>query len=166
MVIDVPTSKWWANVKRSPSRPASCAENPLDPSRTICGVDVIAGVARNRCQAPWSRRRSPSMPIRSMSSAGKSSAPRPLGSRLQRRGSRRVGARRPPDAKVDPPGMERLQHGELLGDDKRWMVRQHHPLPTRSGSGDVTAARWAISTGGDVLAIVGMSWCSATQKRS
>ena len=31
---------------------------------------------------------------------------------------------------------------------------------------DVDAARWAISTGGDVLATVGMLWCSATQKRS
>jgi hypothetical protein len=30
---------------------------------------------------------------------------------------------------------------------------------------DVDAARWAISTGGDVDATVGMLWCSATQKR-
>jgi hypothetical protein len=30
---------------------------------------------------------------------------------------------------------------------------------------DVEAPRWAISTGGDVLATVAMLWCSATQKR-
>jgi hypothetical protein len=30
---------------------------------------------------------------------------------------------------------------------------------------DVEAARWAISTGGEVLAIVGKLWCSATQNR-
>jgi hypothetical protein len=28
---------------------------------------------------------------------------------------------------------------------------------------DVAAARWAINTGGDELAIAGMAWCSATQ---
>ena len=31
---------------------------------------------------------------------------------------------------------------------------------------DVMVARWAISTAGDVLAMVGMLWCSATQNRS
>ena len=30
---------------------------------------------------------------------------------------------------------------------------------------DVTAARWAISTAGDVQATLGMLWCSATQNR-
>jgi hypothetical protein len=37
------------------------------------------------------------------------------------------------------------------------------PEPTLIRS--VCAARWAISTGGEVEATAGMLWCSATQKR-
>ena len=37
-----------------------------------------------------------------------------------------VGARGAPDAEVDPAGMERLQHAELLGHHQRHVVGQHH----------------------------------------
>jgi hypothetical protein len=32
-----------------------------------------------------------------------------------------------PDRATDPAGQERLEHTELLGDDQRPMVREHHP---------------------------------------
>ena len=44
-----------------------------------------------------------------------------------------------------------------------WLGSITPPEPTRMRV--VDAARWAISTGGEVLATVGMLWCSATQKR-
>ena len=75
-----------------------------------------------------------------------------------------VGARRTPDPEVDPSGVQRLEHPELLGDRERRMVRQHHAAGAdayrRRG-----AATWAISTSGAELAIPGMLWCSATQCR-
>ncbi len=45
-----------------------------------------------------------------------------------------------------------------------WLGSITPPEPTLID--DVDAARWAIRTAGDVLATVGMLWCSATQKRS
>ena len=75
-----------------------------------------------------------------------------------------VRARRAPDAEVDPAGMQRLQHAELLGDHQRHMVGQHDvagPDPDDS----VASAIWPISTGGAELAMPGMLWCSATQNR-
>jgi hypothetical protein len=44
----------------------------------------------------------------------------------QRRRRERVGPGRPADAKVDPSRMQRFEEGELLGDDERRMVGQHH----------------------------------------
>ena len=82
-------------------------------------------MARNRDHAPCSTRSSPSRPIRSSRSRGKSSAPR-VGRAAQRGRRRRVGAGGPADAEVDAPGVQRLEHGELLGDDERGVVGQHH----------------------------------------
>ena len=65
---------------------------------------------------------------------------------------------------VDPARVQRLEQGELLGDHQRGVVGQHHATGAdviRS----VTAARWAMSTGGFVLATAGMLWCSATHSR-
>ena len=45
----------------------------------------------------------------------------------QRMGGDLIGARRPADAEVDAPGVQGLQGAELLGNDQRCMVRQHHP---------------------------------------
>ena len=59
----------------------------------------------------------------------------------ERRRRHRVGARRAADAEIDPPGMERLEHRELLGDRERGVVRQHdaaRPDPDAfGGAGDV-----------------------------
>ena len=65
---------------------------------------------------------------------------------------------------VDPAGEERLQHPELLGDDQRLVVRQHHPAradPDRA----VAAATAAASTVGAEPATPGTPWCSETQNR-
>ena len=37
-----------------------------------------------------------------------------------------VGARRPAEPQVDASGVQRLERAELLGDDQRRVVRQHH----------------------------------------
>ncbi len=50
----------------------------------------------------------------------------PLRRPAQRRRRGLVGAGRAPDAEVDPSGMERLQHAELLRDHQRHVVGQHH----------------------------------------
>jgi len=75
-----------------------------------------------------------------------------------------VGARGAPDAEVDPAGMERLQHAELLGHHQRhvgWAASRRPSRPAWSCRvGDVP-----ISTGGAELAMPGMLWCSATQNR-
>jgi hypothetical protein len=42
-------------------------------------------------------------------------------------GSQLVGAGRASDAEVDAPGVQRLEHAELLGDHERGMVREHDP---------------------------------------
>ncbi len=44
-----------------------------------------------------------------------------------------------------------------------WLGSITPPEPTRIV--EVTAARWAMSTAGDELAMAGMLWCSATQMR-
>ena len=74
-----------------------------------------------------------------------------------------VGAGRPADAEVDAPGMERLEHAELLGDDERRVVGQHDAARADADACRCTEARWAISTAGAELAMPGMLWCSATQ---
>ena len=48
----------------------------------------------------------------------------------QRRGRHRIGAGCPPDSEIDAPGMQRLEHPELLGDDERRVVREHHAART------------------------------------
>ena len=50
-----------------------------------------------------------------------------LGGAAQRRGGDPVGAGRAADPEVDAPGVQRLEHPELLGDDQRRVVGQHHP---------------------------------------
>ena len=44
-----------------------------------------------------------------------------------------------------------------------WLGSITPPAPMRSV--EVDAARWAMSTAGDELAMPGMLWCSATQSR-
>ena len=53
-------------------------------------------------------------------------ARRALGAPAQGVGGGRVGARGPADAEVDAPGLQGLQHPELLGDDEGRVVGQHH----------------------------------------
>jgi hypothetical protein len=38
-----------------------------------------------------------------------------------------VGARGASDAEIDPAGVQRVEHAELLGDDERLVVGQHDP---------------------------------------
>ncbi len=65
--------KWCANENGSPSRPASCALNPLEPSSQMAGMSPRPGVAMIGTDG--------SAPVNSLisrpSSAGKSSADRP-----------------------------------------------------------------------------------------
>ena len=55
-----------------------------------------------------------------MSGPGVGAAPQGPGGDL-------VGARGPAQAEVDAPGVEGLERGELLGDDQRGVVGEHHP---------------------------------------
>ena len=48
----------------------------------------------------------------------------------QRPVGHRIAAGRPTDAEVDPARVRRLQQGELLRDDQRRVVGQHHPAGT------------------------------------
>ena len=108
--------------------------------------------------------RSPSRPIRSTSSAGKSSAPSPAG--LRRSAAAVAGS--VPGARPMPrsmrPGCSASSSANCSATTSGgWLGSITPPDPTRIVL--VLAARWAISTAGDVLATVGMLWCSATQNR-
>ena len=63
------------------------------------------------------------------------------------------------------PGVQRLERAELLGDHERRVVGQHHAARADPDASSCRAARCAISTAGAELAMPGMLWCSATQKR-
>ena len=59
------------------------------------------------------------------------------------------------DAEVDPARVQADERPELLGDDQRRVVRQHHAAePTRIV--EVEAASSAASTAGAALAMPGM----------
>ena len=76
-------------------------------------------------------------------------------------GGLRVGARRAADAQVDPARVQGLEQGDCSATTSgAWLGSITPPEPTRTRS--VTAARWAMSTGGLVLATEGVLWCSAT----
>ena len=55
----------------------------------------------------------------------------------ERRRRHRVGAGRAADAEIDPPGVERLEHRELLGDREWGVIGQHH-----TARSDSNVARW------------------------
>jgi hypothetical protein len=85
----------------------------------------------------------------SSTSAGNVSA---LGVAAKRADRQLVGAGRAAEAEIDPPGIERLERAELLGDHERRVVGQHDPAgadPDRR----VPAAMWAITTAVAALAI-------------
>ena len=69
------------------------------------------------------------------------------------------------DPEVDAPGVQRLEHPELLGDHERHVVGQHHAAGADPDRRSVSAASVAASTAGAELAMPGMLWCSATQWR-
>jgi hypothetical protein len=48
------------------------------------------------------------------------------GAPAQGAGGALVGAGRPADTEIDPAGVQRVEHAELLGDDQRLVVGQHH----------------------------------------
>ena len=73
-----------------------------------------------------------------------------------------IGARRPAEAEVDPPGMQRRQRAELLGDDQRRVVRQHDAAGADTDRAGRTAT-CASATAVAALAMPGMLWCSAIQ---
>jgi len=75
-----------------------------------------------------------------------------------------IGARGPSDAEIDAsPGAE-LQGAELLGHHQRaWLGSMMPPDPTRRVV--VASAMWPMTTAVAELAMPGMLWCSATQKR-
>ncbi len=109
-------------------------------------------------------RASPRRPIRSRRSRRKVVGPERFGRAAQRGRGPLIGTRRPADSEIDAAGVERLEHGELLGHhDAAWFGSMTPPEPTRIRS--VAAATWAISTDGTVLATLRMLWCSATQNR-
>ena len=60
----------------------------------------------------------------------------------ERVGGRRVGPGRAPEPEVDPPGVERVERAELLGDDQRRVVGEHDPARAdadrRRAGGDVS----------------------------
>ena len=72
-------------------------------------------------------------------------------------------ARGAADTEVDAVGVERDERPELLRDDERRVVGQHHPAGTHAVSSTSRPATWAIITAGAELAIPGMLWCSAIQ---
>ena len=78
---------------------------------------------------------------------------------------RRREAERPPEPEVDPPGVQGVEHEELLGDHERLVQRQHHPARPDPDA-DVRAPTAASSTAGVPDAMPGTAWCSATQNRS
>ena len=86
---------------------------------------------------------------------------------------RRGAARRPSPDRCRAPGRCRGRRGRGAA-PRAWRTARRRRAARGSGSitppepmriDDVDAPRWAISTGGDVLATVAMLWCSATQKR-
>jgi hypothetical protein len=152
--------KWCANENGSPSRPASCALYPLEPSSHIAGMSPRPGVAVIRAGA------SPPMNslIRSASSSGNASADRPS---IVRRSASAVswsvpGARPMPRSMRPGCSASRVPNCSATTSGA-WLGSMTPPEPTRIE--EVAAARWAISTAGAELAIAGMLWCSATQKR-
>ena len=46
-----------------------------------------------------------------------------------------IGARRSADAEIDPSRVQGFQGAELLGDDQRRMVGQHHPASPHADGG-------------------------------
>jgi hypothetical protein len=80
----------------------------------------------------------------------------------ERAGGERISAGRPAKAKIDPPGIERLQSAELLGDEQRaWFGSMMPPEPTLMVV--VAAATTPMTTAVAALAIPAMLWCSASQ---
>jgi hypothetical protein len=97
--------------------PASCALYPLEPSSQTSGGFSPAGADAR--MAPVEERPE----LGELFGKGVGAEIRRAAQRV-RRGL--VRARRAADAQVDPARMQRLQHPELLGDDQRRMVGQHH----------------------------------------
>jgi hypothetical protein len=64
-----------------------------------------------------------------------------VGGAPQRRRRQRIGAGGTPDAEIDAPGVQRLEHGELLRDHERGVVGEHHAAGSdvdgRRGRGEV-----------------------------
>jgi hypothetical protein len=65
-----------------------------------------------------------------------------------------------PDAEIDPAGVEGFERAELLGDDERRVVRQHHPagadadglrasgdMPDEDGGRRASDARYVVMLG-------------------
>ena len=129
-----------------------------------CGVVVAAGVAAKCSQRPPSPRTSPSSPIRSSRSRGKSSAPSAAGERRSAAAVRWSAPGARPRPRSMRPGCSASSAAICSATTRAgWLGSMMPPEPTRMVF--VRAARWAINTGGDVLATDGMLWCSATQNR-
>ena len=121
--------KWWANENGSPSSPASRALKSLEPSSQIAGRLPGARNGGDPRERAREEREQLLELLRQVVGAE-------LGRAAQRVRGDLVGAGGAPDAEVDPPGMERLEHPELLRDDERLMVREHHAAgadPHRAG---------------------------------
>ena len=82
----------------------------------------------------------------------------------ERAGGGHVGAGGAAEAEVDAVGEERRERAERLGDGQGRVVRQHDAAGA-DADGRVAAATWPISTAVAALAMPGMLWCSASQKR-
>lgn len=80
----------------------------------------------------------------------------------ERRGSGSIRPGRAAQAQVDPAGGHRLQGAELLGDDERGVVGQHHAARAEADAGGVGGEVGEQHRGEDE-ATPGMEWCSATQ---
>src|SRR5262249_20558848 len=106
----------------------------------------------------------PEKPAKAISPAGDRSSHQALVLRPRARAVDRAGASPPPVPRAGPPrGGAPTAPRRSAPARGAWLGSITPPDPSRIL--DVDAARCAISTAGAELAIEGMLWCSATQKR-